>query len=140
MARAGTGSMGGRQSGGESKSAKPFDGALFARRVRTVVRNIPRGRVATYGQVAELAGYPRHARRVGQVLQPPPGEEPVPWQRVINAQGGVSTRGGGQAGLLRGEGVRFSGGRVPLEQYRWRPEEGNIAWMAELREGGLGPD
>ncbi len=101
------------------------DGAY--ERIFAVVRRIPRGRVATYGQVADLAGLGGHARQVGYALHTLSGDSDVPWQRVINARGQVSPRGepGGdriQRSLLEGEGVRFDGsGRIDLDAYRWRP-------------------
>ena len=62
-------------------------------RIYAVVRRIPRGTVATYGQVAERAGYPGHARQVGYALHALPPGTTVPWHRVINASGEVSARG-----------------------------------------------
>ena len=96
-------------------------------RIWAVVRRIPRGRVATYGQVAELAGFPRHARAVGYALHALQEGSRVPWQRVINARGDVSPRAEAgwehvQRELLEDEGVEFDlRGRVSLERYRWRP-------------------
>ncbi len=97
-------------------------------RIYAVVRRIPRGRVATYGQVAELARLGGHARQVGYALHAiRPEEHALPWHRVINAQGRVSARSepGGdqiQRQLLEREGIRFElGGRIDLERYRWKP-------------------
>ncbi|MFN7962253.1 MAG: MGMT family protein [Thermoanaerobaculia bacterium] len=99
-------------------------------RIYAVVRQIPSGRVATYGQVAALAGLPGHARQVGYALHALPEGSDVPWQRVINSRGEVSLRGeeldyaGYQRHLLEGEGVRFdAAGRVDLELFRWEPED-----------------
>jgi methylated-DNA-protein-cysteine methyltransferase related protein len=96
-----------------------------------VVRRIPRGRVATYGQVAALAGLRGQARLVGYAMHALPIGSKVPWQRVINARGMVSVRRGGtgaelnQRFLLEREGVRFDQrGRVSLERYRWKPVGG----------------
>ncbi len=95
-------------------------------RILAVVRRIPRGRVATYGQVAALAGLPGHARLVGYALHALPEGARVPWQRVINAKGEVSARvvpgyDGYQRAVLKREGVRFDArGRVDLARYRWR--------------------
>lgn len=94
-----------------------------------VVKRVPRGRVATYGQVAELAGYPRHARQVGYALNALSDEEgeKVPWQRVINAKGEISPRTNGdgdfiQRLLLEEEGVEFNAqGRISRTTYQWRP-------------------
>jgi methylated-DNA-protein-cysteine methyltransferase-like protein len=59
-------------------------------RIYTVVRGIPRGKVATYGQVARLAGLKGHARQVGYALHALPGWKRVPWHRVVNAHGAIS--------------------------------------------------
>jgi len=91
-----------------------------------VVALIPEGRVATYGQVATLAGLPRSARLVGYALFGMPADLDLPWHRVINAQGRVSERAepgreGYQRHLLEEEGVGFSlAGRVDLKRFRWR--------------------
>jgi methylated-DNA-protein-cysteine methyltransferase related protein len=92
-----------------------------------VVRRIPRGQVATYGQVASLAGLAGHARQVGYALHALPDGTLVPWHRVVNAAGRISTRAtpGGelvQRVLLAREGVPLDArGRVALEQVRWNP-------------------
>lgn len=93
-----------------------------------MVSRIPRGRVATYGQVAALAGAPRHARQVGYALYDTPSGTTLPWHRVINARGEVSPRAepgweGFQRRLLEAEGVEFRRGRVDLGRYRWEPKE-----------------
>ena len=67
-------------------------GAGNYRRIYAVVRRIPRGRVASYGQVARLAGLPGHARQVGYAMHALPAGTTVPWHRVVNAQGAVSRR------------------------------------------------
>jgi methylated-DNA-protein-cysteine methyltransferase-like protein len=92
------------------------------------VARIPQGRVATYGQVAALAGLPRHAREVGRVLAGLPAGSRLPWQRVINAAGRPSPRGvladeGHQRRCLEAEGVEFDArGRVDLERFGWDPD------------------
>lgn len=91
-----------------------------------MVRRIPAGRVATYGQVAALAGLPGRARQVGYALAALPSATAVPWQRVVNAAGRVSLRpmdgGISQRLMLEREGVRFSpSGQIALERYGWRP-------------------
>jgi O-6-methylguanine DNA methyltransferase len=100
------------------------------RKIYDVIRRIPKGRVATYGQIAALAGLPRRARMVGQVLRATPQEVDVPWQRVVNAQGTISPRGdsigwteGYQRHLLEEEGVVFSkSGRIDLDRFLWDPD------------------
>ncbi len=101
--------------------------------VYTVVRRIPKGRIATYGQVAALAGMPRAARQVGYALSALESDTRVPWQRVVNARGEVSERtvGSGdvvQRALLEDEGVAFDGsGRISLARYQWKPRSARIA-------------
>ena len=96
-------------------------------RIYAVVRRIPRGRVATYGQVAALAGLGGHARQVGYALHALTSERAVPWHRVVNARGQISQRtepGGDriQRQLLEREGVNFDAAdRLALDRYRWRP-------------------
>ena len=97
-----------------------------------VVAKVPRGRVATYGQIARMAGLVNGARTVGWAMRALPddrriGGRKVPWHRVINAQGTISLRGGDggaadrQGAALRREGIRFQpGGRVELGRYLWR--------------------
>lgn len=96
-----------------------------------VVRRVPVGRVVTYGQVAVLAGMSGRARQVGYAMAALPDESDVPWQRVVNARGEVSARGGGRAfehiqrALLEEEGVRFDdAGRIDLRRYRWEEDGG----------------
>jgi len=90
-----------------------------------VVSRIPKGHVATYGQVAELAGLPRAARLVGRALRLLPEGTRVPWHRVVNARGRISLRADGlgheelQARLLRREGVRLVRGAISFAQFRW---------------------
>lgn len=98
----------------------------FARAVYALVRQIPRGRVATYGQVAAILGHPRAARAVGTALSHLPARlgQTVPWQRVINAAGHISHRGDVlrpdlQRHILEREGVVFRRGRVDLTRFRW---------------------
>jgi methylated-DNA-protein-cysteine methyltransferase related protein len=99
---------------------------LSYQRIYAVIRRIPRGRVATYGQIAELAGLPGHARQVGYALHALPSGTTVPWHRVINARGEVSLRTSPgaeltQRMLLEREGVPFDArGRVDLRRVGWR--------------------
>ena len=96
-------------------------------RILAVVRRIPRGQVATYGQIAAIVGLARQPRLVGYALHALPSNTTVPWHRVINARGMVSVRSDGTASLsqrllLEREGVDFDGrGRVSLERHQWRP-------------------
>lgn len=96
--------------------------------IYAVVCRIPEGRVATYGQVALLAGLPGRARLVGYALSVLAGRSTIPWHRVVNAQGRISPRSCGsdadreQRLRLEREGVSFDADdRIPLAQYIWRP-------------------
>ena len=97
----------------------------FYRRIYRVVRHIPKGRVATYGLVARLAGRPGAARTVGWALSALPDDGDVPWWRVVNAAGRISLSAENHAAvvqraLLLREGVRFApGGAVNLGKYGW---------------------
>jgi methylated-DNA-protein-cysteine methyltransferase related protein len=97
-------------------------------RIYQVVARIPSGTIATYGQVADLAGLGGKARLVGYALFRIPIPADVPWHRVINAQGEISyslTREGGdylQRSLLEDEGIVFTKqGKIDLKTYRWQP-------------------
>ncbi|MDE3127281.1 MAG: MGMT family protein [Gemmatimonadota bacterium] len=105
-----------------------MSGAGNYAKIYAAARRIPRGRVATYGQIARLAGLPGHARQVGYAMAALKAGTLVPWHRVINAQGRVSPRRAGpgagvrQRQLLEREGVAFApSGKVPLERYGWEP-------------------
>jgi methylated-DNA-protein-cysteine methyltransferase related protein len=95
-----------------------------AERILKAVQGIPRGRVSTYGAVAEVAGLPRRARLVGKVLREAPSGRKVPWFRVLNASGRLSFPLGSDAYALQKktlerEGVIFIGGRVDLKRFGW---------------------
>jgi methylated-DNA-protein-cysteine methyltransferase-like protein len=96
-------------------------------RIYDLVRQIPAGQVATYGQIAQLAGLAGHARQVGYALHALPDSSTVPWHRVVNATGRISLRATPgaelvQQQLLAREGVEVNArGRVPLERLRWTP-------------------
>jgi len=95
-------------------------------RIRAIVDSIPRGSVATYGQVALEAGLPGRARLVGRILAELPATSGVPWHRVVRAGGRIAVRPGDgqrlQLRRLRCERVRFTGpDRVDLERSGWRP-------------------
>jgi methylated-DNA-protein-cysteine methyltransferase-like protein len=99
-------------------------------RIFSVVASIPRGRVTTYGRVAEMAGCAGQARQVGYALAALPADTTLPWHRVINARGEISlrTRSDGhrlQRALLTDEGVEFGPqGRVSLARFGWYPDSG----------------
>ncbi len=95
--------------------------------IYAVIQSIPRGRVATYGQVAHLAGLPGRARLVGHALRVMPDGDVVPWHRVVNARGEISARESRddeheQRILLEAEGVLFGRqNRLSLRRYQWDP-------------------
>jgi methylated-DNA-protein-cysteine methyltransferase-like protein len=100
----------------------------FHRAVYRLVRDIPRGQVVTYGQVAAILGWPRAARAVGQAMRHCPPD--VPWHRVVNARGGISLRANvgsmlTQRLLLEQEGVRVRRGQISLDRHRWRGPRGS---------------
>ena len=97
-------------------------------RIYATVRSIPPGKVATYGQIADLAGLYGKARLVGYALFRVDLKDDIPWHRVINAKGEISyslRRNGGdylQKVLLEEEGIKFkSNGKIELKQYLWQP-------------------
>jgi methylated-DNA-protein-cysteine methyltransferase-like protein len=104
----------------------PHRGNEAAAAICAVIRRIPKGWVATYGQVAAMAGLPRRARLVGHVLRHLDPATDIPWHRVVNAKGEVSytlSRHGSdvvQQRLLEEEGVEFDDrNRFDLERFRW---------------------
>jgi methylated-DNA-protein-cysteine methyltransferase related protein len=97
-------------------------------RIYAVVRRIPRGKVATYGQVAKLAGLTNAARQVGYALHALTGTSVLPWHRVINSAGRISlppeTGGVEQRFRLLKDGVMVDAtGRIPLARHQWRPRK-----------------
>lgn len=100
----------------------------FHQRVVALIKRIPKGRVATYGQIAGLAGSPRGARQVVRTLHSSSDKERLPWNRVVNSQGRISLRPGDggdlQRALLEAEGVTFSlSGAINLDRYLWSPRK-----------------
>ncbi len=115
--------------GTESSPPRRVDPDSFNGRVYAVVRRIPRGKVTTYGTIAEALGDPRKAREVGWALFAKPKEEKAPAHRVVNREGKLS---GGwafggvevQRSLLEDDGVTFRpDGAVDMDKHLWRPEE-----------------
>lgn len=87
-----------------------------------VVFAIPKGKVATYGQIASMAGFPAQSRMVGRVLSRLPEDTKIPWHRVINSQGKISNPNNiKQQQRLEAEGIALINGRVKLTLYQWHP-------------------
>lgn len=89
-----------------------------------IVASIPQGQVATYGQIARLAGFPNHARYVGATLRNLPSGSTLPWYRVINAKGEISFPLNSEAyqrqkRLLESDGIIFNDMKVSLKRYIW---------------------
>ena len=99
----------------------------LAQLILAVVELIPYGQVASYGQIARLAGLPRHARMVGRVLSQLDVDSQVPWYRVLNSQGMISLKKYNELSeniqviQLMQEGVVVNRGRVDLKIYQWQP-------------------
>ena len=101
------------------------------RRVVEAIRGIPAGAVASYGQIADLAGIPRGARQVGYVLRTTTAE--VPWHRVLTASGRIAFAEGSrqfreQTRRLDAEEIAVERGRVDMRLYRWRPDIDELIW------------
>jgi methylated-DNA-protein-cysteine methyltransferase-like protein len=111
-----------------AKPSAAQSAASLEARILAAVRRIPRGRVSTYGDIADVAGLPRRARLVGTVLRQSPAGRGLPWFRVINAAGRSSLPEGSDAQRrqwrsLEAEGVEVRKGRVDLQRYGWPPRE-----------------
>jgi methylated-DNA-protein-cysteine methyltransferase related protein len=113
----------------------------YRERVFRVVRSIPRGRVMTYGQIAEILGEGYTPRTVGFVMHS--SNDKTPWHRVINAQGGCSTRGlvlphDKQQRMLEAEGISFNErGRCELQKHLWIPAEPKAKNKVEAKKVSL---
>ena len=91
------------------------------------VAAIPYGKVATYGQIAKLAGYPGYARYVGSTLKQLPDDSTLPWHRVINSRGEIAFSAdrpaySRQQERLHAEGVIIRNHKISLKQYQWQPD------------------
>ena len=136
-----------KESAGEDHTSRGDAMSLtLYNRVYDVVRQIPPGRVATYGQIATIVGPETTAREVGEAmaaLRQGHVDPPVPWQRVINAQGSVST-GPYQQTLLEQEGVVFNAkGRTDLHRFGWQgpaPEWAMAHGFSLLTDHAAGDD
>ncbi|MEK3889162.1 MGMT family protein [Bacillus sp. FSL K6-3431] len=103
----------------------------FTEKIIQVIRGIPEGKVASYGQIARLAGNARGARQVARVLHSMSAKHQLPWHRVVNAKGDiVISDGGKQKVLLEKEGVVIDAKlRVDLERFQWTSEDQNMDWL-----------
>ncbi len=108
----------------------------FSERVYWVVAQVPSGAVASYGQIAHLAGAPRAARAVGTLMRRSKenGHEDVPWQRIINSKGAIAFKGDTlraehQVRLLVAEGVVFDDYSCDMDTFEWSPD--HAYWAVE---------
>ncbi|ELM3615495.1 MAG: MGMT family protein [Aeromonas sobria] len=101
-------------------------------RIEAILALIPTGKVASYGQVADLAGLPGRARLVGKVLRET--DKVLPWHRVLGAAGTISLPKGSQGfaeqtGRLQQEGVPVIGGRVRMKEWQWQPDLAELLFL-----------
>lgn len=103
------------------------------RRIWSTIQDIPPGCVASYGQIAEIAGIPRGARQVAYALRHAPDDLELPWFRVVQAAGTLAFERGSpsfkrQAGLLAEDGVALLNGKIDMQKYRWQPDLDELLW------------
>ena len=108
-----------------------------ARRIVSVIADIPAGCVASYGQVADIAGVPRGARQVGYVLRTLPEAKDLPWHRVITASGKIafardSAQFREQSQRLAREDVKVKNGKVDMKVFRWQPDLDELIWKRAM--------
>lgn len=102
----------------------PLQARDFRNDVLSIVGQIPRGWVTTYGHIATLAGWPSHARMVGRTLRYTPGAELLPCHRVVNKEGRTAPGWSLQRPLLEEEGVSFrANGHVDMSRHQWYPQK-----------------
>ena len=98
---------------------EPIDRVLYDR-IYLVIRQVPSGQVASYGDIATVVGGGCDARTVGYALADMPDGHEIPWQRVVNREGAISTRGLRQRELLEAEGITFDAqNRIVMARHRW---------------------
>ena len=96
----------------------------FSKRVIEIIQKIPVGKVATYGQIATLAGNNKAARQISRILHSSSAKYELPWHRVINSQGKISMKPGDgferQKAMLENEGIQVVLDKIDLKNYQWR--------------------
>ena len=128
------------KSGHTKKTAHDAPDADHAGLLR-VIRSIPRGCVASYGEIAARAGLPRRARLVGRVLRETPGDAGLPWHRVLRSDGRIAFAPGSrgfreQVRRLAGEGVLVVRGRVDLALHGWDRDLDAVLWSPPSTTSG----
>jgi methylated-DNA-protein-cysteine methyltransferase-like protein len=102
-------------------------------RIWDTIRDVPKGSVASYGQIAEIAGIPRGARQVGYALRQLPEGHDLPWHRIIQSSGRIAFDKGApqyeeQTKRLMMDQVVVIAGRVDMQKYRWQPNLDELLW------------
>jgi methylated-DNA-protein-cysteine methyltransferase-like protein len=110
----------------KTKRKGPTKDNSFGQRLKDVIKKVPKGKVATYGQIAALAGNPLAARQVARILHSSSEKDKLPWYRIVNRQGRISLRPGYgyeiQKELLRQEGIEFDeNDTIDFDHYLWSP-------------------
>ena len=106
-------------------------------RIWDTIRDIPQGSVASYGQIAEIAGIPRGARLVGYALRQLPDGHDVPWHRVLQVSGKIAFKKGSrpykeQSKRLMMDNITVIAGRVDMQKYRWQPDLDELLWKPTM--------
>ena len=114
-----------------------MDRAARLHRIWDTICDIPPGSVASYGQIADIAGIPRGARQVGYALRNLPDGHDVPWHRVLQASGRIAFTTGTRAyreqrKRLLAEDVAVIAGRVDMQKYRWQPDLDELLWKPAM--------
>jgi methylated-DNA-protein-cysteine methyltransferase-like protein len=107
-------------------------------RIWQTICDVPQGSVASYGQIAEIAGIPRGARQVGYALRHLPPGHGVPWHRIITSSGHIAFEKGSrsykeQVRRLKMDGVAVLGGRVDMKAHRWQPDLDELLWKPSAK-------
>lgn len=116
---------------------KGDSGLTAHQKIWQTVLQIPSGKVASYGQIADLAGLPGRARMVGKALGKAPEKMVLPWHRVLRSNGQLAFPSGSDAlqrqkGLLQEEGVVVTNNRVAMKQWQWQPDLGELLFALEF--------
>lgn len=119
------------------KHKAKLDREKRSERIWSTIADIPPGTVASYGQIAEIAGIPRGARQVGYALRHSPKDRPLPWHRVLQASGKSAFDKGSaafrkQRARLADEGVPMLNGKVDMKAYRWQPDLDELLWKPSV--------
>lgn len=107
-------------------------------RIWQTICDVPQGFVASYGQIAEIAGVPRGARQVGYALRHLPSGHEVPWHRIVTSSGRIAFEKGSrpyreQVRRLKLDGVAVPGGRVDMKIHRWQPDLDELLWKPSAK-------